>query len=173
MNKCVFVLGPESSGSMLIAKICSHVLGIHEYGEWSGVAWSHKGRHKVCHRSLPHGYPPIFPNIEEWISENEKEYDIHFILTTRDISISELSRFHRWAKPFKQSRDESVKAREIMITIIHSRQAYFIWSYETFMFLKKEYLNCLYLFLGVKSDFIPSLIDTNRSKVLKKGSSES
>jgi len=165
MNKCVFVIGPESSGSMLIAKICSHVLGIHEYGEWNGVAWSDKGHSKVCHRSLPYGNPSNFPSLEKWISENKKDYRIYFILTTRDDTISQLSRYHRWGRTFEQSQKDSEKAKEIMTAVINGRQLYFIWSYETFMFLKQEYLQCLYQFLNVKSDFIPTLIDGNRSKV--------
>jgi len=36
-NKCVFIICPESTGSMLVAKICSHVFGIHSYGQWNGV----------------------------------------------------------------------------------------------------------------------------------------
>ncbi len=166
-RKCVFVIGPESSGSMLVAKICSHVLGIHKYGDWSGVAWSDKGHHKVCHRSLPYGNPPKYPDVEQWISDNEKNYAIYFILTTRDITISELSRFYRWAKPFKQSQKESAKAMNIMCMIINSKYKYFVWSYEAFMFLKKEYLNSLYQFLGVESEFIPNLIDANRGKVVR------
>ncbi|MEM8777525.1 MAG: hypothetical protein AAGF26_01370 [Cyanobacteria bacterium P01_G01_bin.49] len=168
MRKCIFVIGPESSGSMLIAKICSHVLGIHEYGTWDGVAWSDKGEHKVCHRSLPYGSkPPKFPNIEHWISQNEESYEVYFILTTRDITISELSRFYRFLKPLKQSQKESEKARDIMTMIINSKYKHFIWSYETFMFLKKEYLNCLYKFLDMESEFIPNIVDSNSSKVAK------
>ena len=168
-NKCVFVIGPESSGSMLIAKIISHVLDSHKYGEWNGIGWSDKGVHKVYHRSLPYGYPSKFPNLKDLILENEKDYDIYFILTTRDISISEVSRFNRWAKPFGRAKQESEQAREIMITVMNGVQPYFIWSYETFMFLKKEYLKSLYQFLGVESDSIPNLIDANQSKVRKIG----
>jgi hypothetical protein len=35
-NKCVFVIGPESTGSKLIAKVCSHALGIDKFGVWNG-----------------------------------------------------------------------------------------------------------------------------------------
>jgi len=164
-NKCVFVIGPESSGSMLIARICSHVLNIQRYGEWNGVAWSDKGSHKVCHRSLPYGNPPQYPDIKRWVSENEKDYDLYFILTTRDITISEISRFNRWSKPIEQSQLESAKAKEIIATVINAGHSFFIWSYETFMYLEGSYLDILYQFLGVKSDFIPELIDANPGKI--------
>jgi hypothetical protein len=32
-GRCVFVVGPESSGSMLAAKIVAHVLGVRAYGQ--------------------------------------------------------------------------------------------------------------------------------------------
>ena len=72
-NKCVFTIGPESSGSMLIAKIVTEVLGIESYGNWNAVGWIDKGNHKVCHRSLPFGIPQKYPDIEKWIIDNEKK----------------------------------------------------------------------------------------------------
>ena len=128
--------------------------------------WSDRGYHKVCHRSLPHRKPPVYANIEELISENCAEYEIYFILTTRDISISEVSRMHRLAKPLSDTRTESDKAREIMIAVINSGYKYFVWSYETFMYLDKYYLKDLYSFIGVESDFIPDLYDANRKKTV-------
>jgi len=161
----VFVIGPESSGSMLIAKICSHVLDIQGYDKWNGVAWSDRGMHKVCHRSLPYGDPPKFPNLERWILENETNYELYFILTTRDIFLSERSRFRRWEKSFQQSQAESAMAKEIISNVIKGGYPFFIWSYETFMYLERAYLECLYRFLGVESNFIPMLFDGNRSQV--------
>jgi len=81
--------------------------------------------------------------------------------------MSEVSRHNRWSKTFKQSTVESDKAREILTGIMkdESDLDYIIWSYESFMFLKEDYLQTLYDFIGVKSDFIPKLIDANRRKV--------
>lgn len=166
-NKCVFVIGPESTGSMLVAKICAHVMGIHPYGEWNGVAWSDTGTHKVCHRSLPYGTPPEYPSIEQWVAENASTHELYFILTTRDITISELSRFERWSRPFDQSRAESDTARKIMSEVIDGKHDYLVWSYESFMFLGRGYLDGLYKFLNVESSFCPELIDANRGKVFK------
>ena len=166
MNKCVCIIGPESSGSKLIARICSHVLGISQFNEWNGTGWSNNGLHKVIHRSLPYDIPPKFPDVDEWISANTGKFEIYFILTTRDISISEISRFQRWGKPLHQSREETSVAREIMISVLHKNVNCFIWSYESFMFLGKEYLKSLYSFLGVESEFMPIIIDGNKSKVV-------
>lgn len=164
-RRCVFVIGPESSGSKLIARVCSHALGIRSFEEWNGTGWSDRGNDKLCHRSLPFDIPPKFPDIREWIRENEKEYDLFFILTTRDITLSEQSRYDRWKKPADQAKAESRRAREIMTDVIHSGVNYFIWSYETFMFLGKDYLQELYAFLGVQSDFFPGLRDGNESRI--------
>lgn len=166
MNKCVFVIGPESSGSKLIAKVCAHVLGIYEFGQWNGTGSCESGEHKVYHRSLPYGDPPKYPDIQEWIEENKSRYELYFILTTRDISISELSRHDRWSRPAELSRQQSLKAKEIMVGVMKSGFNFFIWSYETFIFLDKNYLDLLYRYLGVESDFLPELIDGNRKKII-------
>ncbi len=168
-KKCVFVFGPESSGSMLIAKICSHVLGVEEYGEWRGVGWSDKGSHKVYHRSQPYHAPPRYTDIDEWIVDNKKGYDLFFVLTTRDRTISELSRIERFAKSLKQVEMESEEAKKKMTQVIHSDQPLFIWSYETFMFLGKDYLKLLYEFLGLQSDFIPPIKDANKKRIVELG----
>lgn len=171
MNKCVLVVGPESSGSMLIAKACAHALKIAEFGQWNGVGWVGKDDHKLCHRSLPYDTPSQFPDIAQWLSDHEA-YEVKFILVTRDITMSELSRFQRWGKPFEQSERESKRAQQIMKEIMKGDQPYFIWSYETFMFLGESYLKDLYAYLGVESDFMPSLVDGNRDKVAKIGKLE-
>ncbi len=166
-NKCVFVIGPESSGSKLIAKVCSHALGIAEFGQWNGIAWSNSDCHKVCHRSLPYGKKIEFPDVQKWIDQYEQDYDIHFILTTRDITISQASRYQRWKKPISQSTGESETAKNMMHSVMNNHLPYFIWSYETFMFLGRPYLQTLYDFLGTKSDFCPELRDANAGKVKK------
>ncbi len=49
-NKCVFTIGPESSGSKLVARLIAEVLDIESYDEWNGVGWADKDKHKICHR---------------------------------------------------------------------------------------------------------------------------
>ena len=165
MKKCIIVIGPESTGSKLIAKIIAHVLDIKPFGDWNGTGWCDGGHHKVYHRSLPYDLPPKFPDIPALIGENRNNFDISFILTTRDITISEISRNLRWGKGLGQVRKESARAREIMTEVMNSGLPGFIWSYETFIFLGKHYLDRLYSFVGLSSDFIPELADGNRSKI--------
>jgi len=165
MNKCIFVIGPESSGSKLIARVCAHVLNAANYEDWNGSGWCGAEGNMVCHRSLPFNIPPEYPDIDGWIKKYSQHYNIYFILTTRDITISEMSRNRRWQKPFDQLEEETQEARKIMSRILNSDHNYFIWSYETFMFFKLDYLKKLYHFLGVKSIFIPELMDGNKLRI--------
>ena len=96
-NKYVFVIGPESSGSTLIARIISANLNQHEFSEYNGTNFNADHfQHRVCHRSLPSRNPrvPDWVDIDEWLHEF-KDYKIYFVLCTRDIHISELSRLSR------------------------------------------------------------------------------
>jgi len=114
---------------------------------------------------MPFGAPPRFPSIEEWISENANDYDIYFILTTRDATISEFSRVARFSKTLTEVRQDSETARTLMRKVIDSGEKNLIWSYEAFMFLREDYLKRLYSFLGVDSDFIPPLQDGNEMRI--------
>jgi hypothetical protein len=167
-NKCVFTVGPESSGSMLIARIIANVLNVEKYGKWDGVGWIDKGKHKVCHRSLPFNIPPQYPNIAKWISDNKRNYDIYFVITTRDLTISEVSRINRFPKTMEQVQKESKNARAVISALLNSDQKCFVFSYETFMFLELAYLKRLYKFLGIDSNFIPDIIDGNKRRLVKR-----
>ena len=122
---------------------------------------------KIIHRSLPyHLNPPEYPDIKKWINKNKDKYQLFFILCTRDRSISEISRIERFAKTKKQVRLESNKAREIINSILEQEEyPYFIFSYETLVFLKINYLKLVYKFIGIKSDFIPNIYDANKSRM--------
>jgi len=52
-----------------------------------------------------------------------------------------------------------------MSSVMRSHQKYLLWSYESFMFLKQDYLTLLYDFLNVDSDFMPELKDGNIGKI--------
>ena len=164
-NKCILVIGPESSGSKLIARTVAQALDIAGFEEWNGTGWADRGGDKVCHRSLPYAIPPVWPDVDSWIMENKGQYDIYFILCTRDLTLSETSRISRWGKTPGQVALESEHAREIMHSVMRGRQPRFVWSYETFMFLGKAYLDDLYAFLGVSSGFMPELKDGNAARL--------
>ena len=89
------------------------------------------------------------------------------MLCTRDIHISERSRLFRSKlvpglnlSP-QQFRDDSLKARKIIIDVMGRKLDYFLWSYETFLYLGRDYLRSLNRFLGVDADFMPKVQDGN------------
>jgi len=167
LGKCVFVVGPEGSGSKLAARICAAALGIAAFDEWDGDGWSDGGTHKVLHRSLPYGDPPRFPDVARWIADHEGQWDLYLVLTTRDRTLSHYSRMSRFPKSLRQVRSESEEARAIMAEILGSGRKRFIWSYETFMFLGGAYLEELQRFLGVDSTVLPHLVDGNEMRIAR------
>ena len=164
-GNCVIVVGPESTGSRLVAKICAHVLGLASFGDWDAVGWIENERHRVCHRSLPYGLPEKWPDVTRWVRSNWRHSDIRFILVTRDLTLSHLSRRKRFGKSLATCRQQSERARAIMIDIMDNRYQYLLWSYETFMFLGEAYLRELYEFLGVESSYCPELRDGNGNRL--------
>ena len=110
-RRCVFVVGPEGSGSMLAAKIVAHVLGVRSYGHWDPpVGWSHSDLSDgqvsdvaqnnvvaaridtVCHRSLPYGRTgDMYPDLDRWRWSN-RDALTQFVITTRDVSIVDRSK---------------------------------------------------------------------------------
>ncbi|WP_417608711.1 hypothetical protein [Owenweeksia hongkongensis] len=177
-EKCIFVIGPESSGSTFIAKVISTALngdtgwngrGFNCCNKWdcdreNGFTKScSEVKHLVCHRSLPFGEISQWPPISEW----EDFYDANFILCTRDASISSNSVLDRMKRTQKSRNLNLLKSTEIIKDIIGSESKSMIWSYETFVLLQEAYLKQLYDFLKIKSDYLPdSIIDAN-SKYIK------
>ena len=97
MKRLIIVTGFESSGSVFAARIVSFVLGkCSKFGDWNGYGWNGKYGEKlvIVHRSMPY-----MRNPKRWINdlENEiallKDYSREFIICTRDLNISRISRF--------------------------------------------------------------------------------
>jgi len=188
-RRCVFVVGPESSGSMLAAKIVAHVLGVRAYGQWDPpVGWSHSDLPQghvsdaahasavaaridtVCHRSLPYGRDgDQYPDIDQWRWLN-RDAACQFVITTRDVSIVDRSKRARFRRSEALCRDNRERSRQFIANIVERKLPYFIWSYETLVYLRNDYLQLLYEFLGVESAFVPpDLFDGNEKYVLGDG----
>jgi hypothetical protein len=168
--KCVFVLGPESSGSKLCARIIAHVLGIAAFDAWDGTAWAVSDQHRVLHRSLPYGLDtPRYPDVRKLVGRFAPGFNLYFVLTTRDITISERSRIERFGKPLAQVSRETKKARSMMQKIMALDFPRLVFSYESLVYLGKPYLQDLYRFLGVESGFQPVITDGNRKRILNEG----
>lgn len=176
--RCVFVIGPESSGSMLIAKTLSAALGIDAFGQWNGEGWSTSSGtprpdgtpgDRLCHRSLPYDlHPARWPDIDAWITEYADSHDVRFVLCTNDIFLSEQSRIDRFGKTVAECEQETARARDMILDVRSRDVPSMIWSYETFMLLDKSYLDDLYAFIGIQSDFMPTLRDANRKRLTGK-----
>lgn len=170
---CIFIIGPESSGSTLIAKIISTALN----GDtgWNGRGFNccntwncdresgfskpcSKVKHLVCHRSLPFGENPEWPPIEKWTNM----YDATFVICTRDATISSKSVLDRMKRTEKDREDNRNRSTAIIKDILASNSRSIIWSYETFILLKETYLKQLYQFLEIESTYFPdSIVDAN------------
>jgi len=179
-EKCIFIIGPESSGSTLIAKIISTALNGTD--DWNGRGFNccnsascdrengfmspcGEVKHLVCHRSLPFFLEPEWPPIEDW----KAKYDASFIICTRDATIAERSVAERFKRNAKTISEQQNRANQIISELLKSESKSFIWSYETFMYLQEDYLQLLFDFLKLESDYeLKSLRDAN-FKYIKTG----
>ena len=90
------------------------------------------------------------------------QYDqIKFIIATRDISASILSRIERFGGNLKGYQKDNSRAKKLFAKIIKNED-FFIWNYETMLALENIYFQQLYKWLSIKSDFIPELKDGNK-----------
>ena len=158
-KNCIFVTGPESSGSTLIAKVINEALCNQS---WNGrgfnccddprcdiengyMAPCQPKESLVCHRSLP--FDDSWPPIAEW----NKFYTPKYVICTRDSNVcrvSQLSRF-KW-KDDETLANEKKKAVGILNELIYDKDIpTFIWSYETYILLDKVYLHLLADFLEI------------------------
>jgi len=168
-KKAYIITGPESSGSVYISKIISWVVDKDKaYGDCDGYGMNGKvGDKIVClHRSQPFGKDKRFFSLSEFESLF-KGYDIYFIVTTRDGSISNRSKKKRFKHTIKEMKTHRAKSKKIIKEILESEHKSFIWNYETFMYLQKVYLNELYNFLGTKKSFPLNDIKDANIKYLK------
>jgi hypothetical protein len=130
-KKQVVVIGPESSGSTYITNVLNdQVRGIHHY-------------------SLPYGGSHIFLDVEEFEGKYDKTVnEFFYVICTRDITISELSRDKRWPERSEKHPFHTIQAKEIIEYVIKNKK-FLIWSYETFVYLKDTYVKILFDFLGL------------------------
>lgn len=105
----------------------------------------------------------VFASIEK-IKEKLIGYELYFIITTRDMSCSLASQISR---KFPAKKGHYIKSKEILSKVIQNER-FFIWNYETFVYLKEVYLYLLYNFLEVSSDFVPGEIKDGNKKYFSK-----
>lgn len=168
MKKIIYIIGPESSGSIFIAKTIASAIGLCDFSQWDGHArCPHENdSFSVHHFSQPHYDDPTFTNIEDVVSKY-KNHDLMFVLCTRDQNICEKSRIkkHAWQnRSIEQIKNEMEECRNILENIIQNH-TYFIWSYETMCFLKDTYLKCLLNWIGIDGNFSKPVVDGNKKYI--------
>lgn len=168
-KRVILVAGPESSGSMFIARHIAKTLDW-EYHNYlpPGSEELETDNNKVVHFSFPLGTKPYFPDLRE-ILQSYKDYDRKFILTTRDQNISMLSKYRRFRRRNSACVQHKHRSKQSIGNIIKSQEPYMIWNYETMLYLEDTYFDLLYDFLGLspKKRSIPKEMYDGNKKYIK------
>jgi hypothetical protein len=167
-KKAYIITGPESSGSVFISRVVSYVVGKDaSYGQWDGYGMNGKiGDDIVClHRSQPYANAETYYTLEQY-QEDFSGYDIYFIVTTRDMHISAISKAKRFKRNQKEILENKKVSREILTRIMSSNEKSFVWSYETMLYLGEAYFKKLYEFLKVDSSFVPGDMKDGNKKYI-------
>lgn len=165
----IIVTGTESSGSKFISKNIAYSLGITKTLEsWSGGGKITKGDITIFHKSQPATSADRYTELSQ-IYKKFPDHQYFFILTTRYYKISNSSKVNRFKRSNKQLIDNLANSRRILKEIIKSGEKYFIWNYETMLFLEREYFDCLYDFLHIDQPLrqYPTNIKDGNEKYLK------
>lgn len=167
MRRLIIVTGFESSGSAFAARIISFVLGkCSKFGDWDVMTKNWNGKYGenlvIIHSTMPNCRNP-----KKWINdlENEisslKDYSREFIICTRDLNISRMSRIKRWGGSHSKYEDDDKRASVIFSKII-SEEKCFILSLESALALGDAYYQGLFAWLNVKTNFSPKVINSNK-----------
>ncbi len=164
-RNCWIVCGPESSGSVLVAKTLSYAIGKCSFpGEYSGYGYNNNSicENLVLHRSIPYMRPKFWhQDLLNEISKFNSSFDkVNFILTTRDKNISLKSKMRRFGDDLLEAQEDILKA-SVFFDQLTLNPNTFIWSYESMVLLGKSYFKRMYNFFNIKSDYIPEIYDGN------------
>jgi hypothetical protein len=164
-RKVIYIIGCEKTGSKFISRIIANIMGVCGFEDWNGSGIClFQDNNIVAHFSQPHLNPPQYSDIKS-IENQHKDDDLRFIITTRDINISEKSRIKGWSFKNKENvTKQSGEAKKIIEYILKNHN-YFIWSYETMNYLKESYLEVLCKWLGVTSNKCFDIRDGNKKYI--------
>jgi len=165
MKNCWIICGPEGSGSVFIAKTISFATGHCEFfGQYSGSGRNSKTtcENLVLHRSVPYGRPKKFQNsLRNEIGKLSKHFDrINYVLTTRDKNCSTLSKLKRFKGSLEDADHDYWEALPFFQELA-TKDNCFIWNYETMVLLGAPYFIRMYRFFGIRSKYIPEVVDGN------------
>jgi len=164
VKNAVVILGYESSGSVFISKVVSHVLGkCDSFGEWNGYGFNGEigDQLVILHRSIPYGRPKRWHDNPEEIKEIFADYELRFIICTRDPTISQLSRIQRFGGSFSVYIGDTSRATSLFAKVM-GKYSFYIWNFETMLTLGNFYFDDLYKWLDIESEFYPNVENANR-----------
>ncbi|KNC51551.1 uncharacterized protein AMSG_07451 [Thecamonas trahens ATCC 50062] len=160
------VVGIESSGSRLTAKSLAAALGIMD--GWDGLEDIGNRKHHVFHRSLPHGNRDVgvrgsFPEIPTLVASLERSFeDVFVVLTVRDAHIEQCSKLNMHNGGDSTTNVwEMQHGRELVRSLMAAGYVDVVVSYEALMFIGEPYMYSIYDKLGIKSSYMPRLVDAN------------
>jgi hypothetical protein len=144
--------------------------------EWQGYGFCKKKKINensesddiiILHRSQPYLQHNKYCDLNEF-KELFKEYDLFFILCTRYHIISNDSKKNRFQRTPEQIVDNCNMSKKIL-TEITKTEKFFIWNYETMLYLQESYFDLLYNFLEIKKDnmYYPEDIFDGNIKYIK------
>jgi len=172
MKNCWVICGPESTGSVFVAKTISFVAGHCEsFGQYSGYGYNSKihCENLVLHRSLPYMRPKRFQDslLGEIAAFSKKYERLNYILTTRDKNCSILSKIRRFGGSIKEAEEDYDIASPFFENLVNNDNC-FIWNYETMILIGKPYFFRMYRHFGIKSNFAPEIYDGNAQYINNK-----
>lgn len=168
MVKLIIITGPESSGSAFISKVVANYLGATKnIDDWTGKGFcnSINKNIEILHRSQPSNKADEYFNLENFqkLKKKYENCEIYFIITTRYHLISGLSKKKRFNRTNNEISDNLIESKKILGKIIKSKEKFFIWNYETMIYLKEHYFDLLFKFLKHNNEFFsyPKVKDGN------------
>ena len=160
MKRGYIITGSESTGSVFISKCISESMG---FSNWNGYKFFEPTSSlKFLHRSQPYGKARQYSDYKE-ISNMFDGYECRYIICTRDISFSNLSKQRRKGRSNPDLTHNHNTCKSIITDIVNSGERYFIWNYETMVYLGNGYFDLLYDFLEIcrPSRKYPEVINGN------------
>jgi|SaaInlStandDraft_6_1057023.scaffolds.fasta_scaffold01242_16 hypothetical protein len=172
-RKIIIITGREGTGSTFLSRTLYN--GITNRFDWSGSGLSSDNINEkiifnnqeiiLFHRTQPCNTVDYFTELDD-LKKKYKNDDIYFIITTRYNIITNITNSNRFNRTDLQNQDNSKKCKKIIGDII-KKEKYFIWNYETMLFLKEIYFEMLYNFLELELDYIPNKIEDGNLKYIK------
>ena len=159
MKTGIIITGAESTGSVFISKAISKSFG---FDDWDGYGfYEPNNQFKFLHRSQPY-LNNNYSNYQE-LSSLFQNFECKYILCTRDITCSNLSKQRRFNRTDSDLKHNYNTCKKIISEIISSGEPYFIWSYETMIYFGKIYFDLLYDFLEIQNSdrYYPEVINKN------------